>query len=358
MTESKFNIEEIKAEAEKLAQGGEDSGLATVCLADVEKEEIEWLWYPYIAKKKLTIFSGEEGIGKSWITCALASVVSNGYRFPQSENETPEATVLFLALEDGLSDTLKPRLELVGAKHENIHSITAHFSFDDLGLLRFYNLIEKMKPAIVFIDPFFSYLRGGLNINLATEIRPITSKLAEIAEECNSAFVLIRHIGKSKGFGDARSAGLGSIDLRAVCRSEILIGRDPENARQGAMVQIKNNLAEAGAPVGYELKQDEFFWLERTALTADKILSSHKSEDDRSSQMESVTFLRETLAEGERLASEVKKEAAAIGITEQMLRTARAKLQVEVYSRGFNPKKWYWALPYKDAIQTDQEVDF
>jgi hypothetical protein len=331
-------------------QAGEQSaaGLSVVRMDTVEVEPVEWLWQPFIARKKLTALTGEEGIGKSWITCAFASIVSNGGWFPNTEAVRVEPeNVLFLASEDGLEDTIKPRLDAVGADQKRVFCVRQHFSFDDVGILRFHNLVADVRPALVIIDPFFSYLRGGLNINLATEIRPITSKLSEIAEEYNAAFLLVRHIGKSKGAGDPRSAGLGSIDLRAVCRSELLIGKNPDDAQDRAIVQTKNNLAEYGESVGYEIRESSVFFKD-TSLTAERILSGASGEDERNTQTEAVAFLREILTAGEQPASEIIKQANSLSITQKMLRTARMKLNVEVFRRGNafgGNQKWFWRLP-------------
>ncbi len=321
--------------------------VGVVRMDTVEVEPIEWLWQPFIARKKLTAMTGEEGVGKSWITAALASIVSHGGWFPNCAETRVEAeTVLFLAAEDGIADTLKPRLNAVGANQSRVFVVTDYFSFDELGLLRFYNLVAELRPALVIIDPFFSYLEDNLNINLSTAIRPITSKLARIAEEFNAAFLLVRHIGKSRGMGEARAAGLGSIDFRAVCRSELLVGKNPDNARECAIVQIKNNLAEYGTSVGYQIRGGKLFF-NQTELTAEQLLSGAKNEDERNSQKEAVVFLREILFAGEKSAREIKAEAIAYGLTEQMLRTARSKLGIKPYKRGnqFGLKSvWYWRI--------------
>lgn len=330
----------------------EDLELNIVRMDRVEEEEVNWLWEPFIARKKLTALTGEEGIGKSWITCALGAIVSRGGVFPNSkEGRLVDAeNVLFLASEDGLGDTLKPRLNSVGADQTRIFAIERHFSLDDVGLLRFYNLVSEIRPALVIIDPFFSYLRGGLNINLSTEIRPVTSRLAEIAEEFDSAFLLVRHVGKSRGLGEARSAGLGSIDFRAVCRSELLVGKNPDDPSEGAIVQIKNNLAEYGEAVGYAIRDGQLYF-KATDLTAEKLLSGAKNEEEKFERTEAAEFLREFLREGKRDNRDVKREARNLGISEKMLRTARLKLGVRIIHEGnaFSDRQYYfWQLPESD----------
>lgn len=345
---SRIDLAEVKAEAERLAD--QSGGIEFAWLSEVEAREIEWLWYPYIPRKKLTLFTGEEGIGKSYITAALAAVVSNGWKFPNSDEYVPEGKVLFLAQEDDADDTLKPRLVKVGAKHENIATVTGPLVFDEIGLLRFESLMDKIRPTLVFIDPFFSYLPGDTNINLATAIRPVTTRLTEIAVEYNAAFVPVRHIGKSKGGGDARAAGLGSIDLRAIARSEVLIGRDPDNRAKGAFIHDKCNYAPKGESLGYEITHEGIFWLGASSLTAAQLLAPAKTgiPEGNSGWAEAMRFLREALREGEREAKEVQKEAHALGITERSLRTARQKIGVVVFKTGGyfgGDVKWKWKLP-------------
>jgi RecA-family ATPase len=337
----------------KTSESGSMQSLSAVRLDTIEAEAVDWLWEPFIARKKLTAMTGEEGIGKSWITCALASIVSNGLAFPHTSERVESSNVLLLASEDGLADTIKPRLNAVKADQTKVFSVANHFTFDELGILRFYNLISDLRPSLVIIDPFFSYLNAGLNINLATEIRPVTSKLANIAEEFNTAFLLVRHIGKSKGMGDVRAAGLGSIDFRAVCRSELLVGRDPDNKSEGAIVQIKNNLAEYGKSVGYKIIDGNITFGE-TTLSAERMLAAAKSADQQAETNEAVAYLREALRDGAKEAMFLKKQAASLGISEQMLRTARAKMGIEVFKRGnvFGAnQKWHWRIPGQDFNQ-------
>lgn len=329
---------------------GAAGAIEFVWLSDVEPEPIDWLWYPYIPRRKLTLFTGAEGIGKSFITATLASIVSNGWRFPFAETETEAGRVLFLAQEDGTADTLKPRLMLANANHRNIAAITSPFAFDDLGLLRFQNLVAQIKPSLILLDPIFSYFKGGTNINLATEIRPVTTRLTTIAEEYNAAIVAVRHIGKSKGGGEGRAAGLGSIDLRAIARSEIIIGRDPDNPAEGALIHDKCNIAPLGKPVGYEITDRGLCWLGTTSLTAEKVLSPFKPENGgaKLAYVEAMNFLREVLADGARYAHEVRQHAKELGITEKTLRTARERLKIASYKRGGQyggDDQYVWELP-------------
>src|SRR5262245_32048445 len=87
---------------------------ACVQMSQVEPEKVSWLWKPYLPIGKITLLDGWPGIGKSWLTCMLAAIVSRGGGFPNSIPFEP-GNVLMLSAEDGLGDTLRPRLDACGA---------------------------------------------------------------------------------------------------------------------------------------------------------------------------------------------------------------------------------------------------
>ena len=350
-----------KKAAEK--QPAEDLPLNVICLKDVEPENISWLWFPYIAKRKLTLISGEEGLGKSWLTCAFAAAVSTGAGFPPNFEKQEPGNVLMLSAEDGLADTIKPRLISCGADTNRIFAPDEVISFDEKGLLRLEMYIAETSPVIVTVDPLFAYTPGKVDVNSANQSRSISAVLAKIAEKYDCAILLIRHIGKSKGFGDPRAAGLGSIDWRAAVRSELLVGKNPDNEQERAIVHTKSNLAEFGSSIGFQIQNSlrgaRLEWTGTSSMTAACILSTLKDEDARADQTHSVDFLREILSDGAKPAKEVKKQASENGLTEQNLRTARNKLQVVVRKQGDSFDRsthfWVWELP-TEGVSASEDV--
>ena len=320
-----------------------------VRMSDVQREEISWLWFPFIALSKLTLLSGEEGLGKSWFSCALANPVTNGCGFPPNFEPCDIGNVLMLSAEDGLGDTIKPRLEAVGANCERVFVIDEPLTFDEKGLLKLQSYIAEVQPKLITIDPLFAYTPSKTDINSANQSRAISSRLAEIARKWNCAILLIRHIGKAKGFGDARAAGLGSIDWRAAVRSELLVGKNPDNEKERAIVQTKNNLAEFGDAVGFTIENNsdgaKFLWMGRSNLTALQILANVKDEDTRAEQSDAIKFLSEVLRDGEKYSKDVQTEARQNGISERTLARAKTSLNVQSRKEGFNPTRWFWQLP-------------
>lgn len=324
-----------------------DTTFNVVKIADITSSEVLWLWFPYIALGKLTILEGEEGIGKSWLSYAIAAGVSVGKLY-NDEGLAP-SNVLLLSAEDGLEDTIRPRLEMLDANIDNIFAIKETFVFDDKAFIQLQEKIFDTNAILVIIDPLFAYVGGNVDINQANKCRAITKRLAEIAAKTNCAIVAIRHIGKAKGNGDARAAGLGSIDIRAAARSVLLVGKDPDNENSRAMFQTKNNLAKLGKPIGYEIRNDSFLWTGETNLTLSRVLSLPNSDAGRAEQLEAIEYLREALKSGERPAQEIKREASEFGFTEQNLKTARHKLGVKVKKVGGsfskdNKQQWVWSL--------------
>jgi hypothetical protein len=331
-----------------------------ICLSNVTAEEIVWLWKPFIPVGEFTIVEGIEGLGKSWIGCALACAVADGKTLPFSDGEPLESSnVLMLSAEDSLSHTVKPRLLSMRASLKRIFAIDEVFSFSDFkDLIKFEAVIAEYQPKLVIIDPIFSYT-GGKNLNQESESRPIARKLIEIAQKYGCAIIGVRHIGKAKGNGDARAAGLGSIAWRASARSVLLVGRDEETGEK-AICQTKNNLAEeAKIAVGFEIKNGQFFWSgEPSRLTKEKMLTQPKDDDAKAEQTEAVDSLHEVLSGGEKQSKDIDKEAREAGITQYAMRKARTILKVESFKKGGNfggKQGWFMRLP--GAAKNDSRTE-
>ncbi|HYH85832.1 MAG TPA: AAA family ATPase [Pyrinomonadaceae bacterium] len=344
--------DELRALAESaqecLSQTLEGSPLQIVRMADVEPETVHWLWHPYIALGKLTILEGDPGLGKSWLTCALASAVSNGRGLPGADPFEP-GNVLMLSAEDGLGDTLRPRLDADSADVSRVLALAEPLTFDEPGLLRLEAAIIDHAPVLVIIDPLFAFTGGKVDIHRANECRAISAPLAAIAQKQNCAMVAVRHLGKSRGGGHTLNAGIGSIDFAAAARSVLLVGQDPDETTKRAIVQIKNNLAPHGEAVGYKLEDGQFFWTGASTLTAGRILSIPSDDEERGALAEATDFLRDALAVGLRRSKEVKAEARQAGISESTLRRAQRALGVRVVKEGGRfgggSQRWGWALP-------------
>jgi hypothetical protein len=330
--------------------------LRAVRMSDVKAEDVTWLWYPFLALQTFNLLEGEEGVGKTFLVCALACAVGLGKGLPGiATGEHIEASnVLLVSAEDSLSHVLKPRLEAMDAPCDKIIAIDEPFTFDEKGLIQLSAVLAQYDPRLVVIDPLFSYT-GRINLDRDNDIRAITDKLKRLAEKHNCCIVGIRHIGKSKGLGDARNAGLNGVGWRASARSALLIGKHPENEKQKALCQTKNNLApKFEKSIGFEIVGNQFFWTGESTLTAATMLSAIRSEtsEEKSEKHDAMSFLRETLRLGQKPAQDVQTEAKKIGISEATLRRAKAALNVKSIKDSTQNGKWFWFI---EDVQSNGE---
>jgi Bifunctional DNA primase/polymerase, N-terminal/AAA domain/Primase C terminal 1 (PriCT-1) len=348
--------------AEPLALGA--LGPVVVTLADVEREEVRWLWPGRIAKGRLTCLMGDPGAGKSWITGALATAVSRGERLPGETERTEPADVLFLCAEDGLADTVRPRLEDLGADLTKIHVLTAvrgldgkerHPSLvDNLGDLE--RVLAERPCALLVIDPINAYLGSQLDTHRDAALRGALAPVAALCERLGVACVFVLHLTKS-GRDRAMYRGQGSIAYTAAARVVLLAGQNPENPEERALVWVKGNLTAPPPSIGYEISEGRFYWRGESDLTAGQILAPDADTGKQSAIKEAEAFLLDTLADGPRSSREVEREAEAFGISAMTLRRARKQAGVRAVPVRLVGKEgiqsWTWTLSDKAATGLD-----
>jgi len=325
-----------------------------ICIADVEAEIVSWLWLPYIPKGKLTLLEGDPGVGKSWVSLAIATAVSLGKGLPGTE-AIESASVVLASAEDGLGDTIRPRLDAMGADVSKIHAIKGALDFGNGGLAIMEGYIDHVMPELVIIDPLVAYIGAGVDLHRANETRAVMAKLADMAEKHGCAILAIRHLTKG-GTLKPIYRGLGSIDLAAACRSVLMAGCDPDNPQKRGIVQIKSNLAPMGKAIGFELTDGGFYWTGESDLTWQKILSAEDT-DGKSALDEAADFLRDELADGPVEAKQVFSDAKSLGIYERTLNRAKSKLRITSKREGESGKRGIarvkWQLPEDLESQKD-----
>jgi hypothetical protein len=152
---------------------GKPTPTLAIRMADIESEAVEWLWHPYISLGKLTSVEGDPGVGKSWLTMALAAQVSRGAKLPGASRVAEPGAVLLLTAEDGPGDTLRPRLDTLGADVSRVHAITEPLAFTIEGTARLEAEITRLGTVLVIIDPIAAYLPDRTDMNNASAVRPV-----------------------------------------------------------------------------------------------------------------------------------------------------------------------------------------
>lgn len=217
--------------------------LKMIRMSKVESQEVKWLWYPFIPYGKLTIIQGDPGDGKITLVLNIAAKLSKGESLDSDMDVQEPVNVIYQTAEDGLADTVKPRLEIAGADCKKILVIDESDKSLSMADERLEEALAKTGAKVLILDPIQAYLGGGMDMNRANEARDITKKLGALAEKYQCAILLIGHMNKASG-NKAAYRGMGSIDFFAVARSVLLVGRIEGEPNTRAVVQIKNSLAD------------------------------------------------------------------------------------------------------------------
>ena len=273
----------------------------------------------------------------------LAANGSRGRGLPGAEPFEPWRT-LMLTAEDGLADTLRPRLDRLGADVNRI------FGFEDLldlssseGLGLLERAIANRGPRLVIIDPTVAYVGARTDLHRANQVRAVLGPLARLAARTQTAIVAIRHLNKSQGV-QSLYRGQGSIDFTAAARSVLLVGSDPGEPEQRVVIHLKSNLERNGRSLAFTIRDGVFAWSGWSQLTARDLLQDDRAAEERTAIGEAKDFLVELLADGPQGSKEVLQGAKAAGISEKTLRRAKSQLKVKVRKTDFHGN-WCWTLP-------------
>ncbi|PWY58571.1 hypothetical protein DMI82_14845 [Blautia sp. BCRC 81119] len=318
---------------------GTRTELQMIKMSEIQSQEVAWLWFPFIPYGKLTIVQGDPGDGKTTLVLNIAAKLSKGEGLDSKMKLTEPLNVIYQSAEDGLADTVKPRLEVAGANCENISVIDE--SIKSLSMIdeRLEEAVIRTKAKLLILDPIQAYFGGGMDMNRANEARDMTKKLATLAEKYQCAIVLVGHMNKAAG-NKAAYRGMGSIDFFAVARSVLLVGRVEGVANIRAVVQIKNNLAAFGHPKAFELSEDGFHWLGDYEITADEVLGGIAP---KANKLEQAKRLLQEVAETNNAmqSNEIFNLAEEQGISRRTLENAKKELSIR--AKRIN-NSWYWEL--------------
>ena len=311
-------------------------------ISDVELTPVEWLWKPYLPFGKLSVLQGNPGEGKTYFAMHLAAACTNGKLLPNMERMEP-FNVIYQTAEDGLGDTVKPRLIEAGADLDRelvIDDSEVQLTLSDE---RIEKAIVENNARLVIIDPIQAYLGADVDMNRANEVRPIFMRLGQVAQRTGCAILLIGHLNKAAGM-QSLQRGLGSIDIAAAVRSVMFIGKLKHDPTMRILTHEKSSLAPPGASLAFSLGDEGGFrWVGEYDITADEMLSGIEPQRETKTQ-QAKDLICTLLAGGKQVLSEdIDKAALERGIPGRTVRDAKRELGDALKSKIVEGrKKVFW----------------
>ena len=311
-------------------------------MSDVELTPVEWLWKPYLPFGKLSVLQGNPGEGKTYFAMHLAAACTNGKLLPNMERMEP-FNVIYQTAEDGLGDTVKPRLIEAGADLDRVLVIDDSEVQLTLSDERIERAIIENNARLVIIDPIQAYLGADVDMNRANEVRPIFMRLGQVAQRTGCAILLIGHLNKAAGM-QSLQRGLGSIDIAAAVRSVLFIGKLKHDPTMRILTHEKSSLAPPGASLAFSLGDEGGFrWVGEYDITADEMLSGIEPQRETKTQ-QAKDLICALLAGGKQVLSEdIDKAALERGIPGRTVRDAKRELGDALKSKIVEGrKKVFW----------------
>ena len=222
-----FGCAEVRRDPAHRVPGGGRAGAGELALAR-----------PHPAGK-LTLIEGNPGIGKSLLLLDIAVRVTTGRGMPDGQRgdlDGPGGVVL-LAGEDGLADTVRPRLDAAGGGPPSRRRTRrgggrrwcrrpARTAARHRGVRE---AIQRVGAKLVIIDPLSAYLGDDVDPCKDSSVRCALTPLAALAEDTDAAIVAVRHRVKSSAT-PALYEGQGSIALAAAARQVLCVAPHPDDA--------------------------------------------------------------------------------------------------------------------------------
>nr|WP_316614730.1 AAA family ATPase [uncultured Ruminococcus sp.] len=333
-------------------------------LSSVESTTTDWLWYPYIPRGKITLMTADPGIGKTFLSLYLAAQVATGRPFYGETTGRAPAVAVYQTAEDGISDTIKPRLECMQPNFDNIfvyNESEKGLSLTDDSTIE--QIMKDLNPLLMIFDPLQAYLGAQIDMNRANQVRPVLGRIGALAEKYNCAIIFIMHHSK-----DSRNAALyralGSMDIPAVARSMLILGKDPDPEKpQGIIIcHEKSSLGEHGKSIKFEIAPQlgGVVFGGYSDLKADDILNAPKATRNKpSKKRDALIDDILDLFDGKDYIRipKLKDLCEKLECSQNTLYRARDELGIQSLFKGYGEDKvTYWLMPDVDRDSFSEKL--
>ncbi|MFZ0508793.1 MAG: AAA family ATPase [Methylocella sp.] len=334
-----------------------------VYASDVPLEAIEWIWPGWLARSKLHLIAGAPEAGKTTIALSFAAAISSGNYWPDG-TRAPGGKVLIWTSEDGIADTIVPRLTRMDANLKNIAIVMQTRPLD--GEPRPFNPATDMPSlaakaqamggvSMLMLDPVVAAVPHTQNSHNNAETRSGLQPVVDFAAATGAAVLGITHFTKGTAGQDPIERVTGSLAFGALPRIVMAaaITKDPAPGDiPRVLVRAKSNIGPSGGGFGYDIDAAPLYerpditatriaWLDPIDGTAKELLGETEPATDgeaTSKLAAAQAFLKEVLRNGERPQREIMAEAENAGISEKTLRRAAKNTTGKRHAAS----GWYW----------------
>jgi hypothetical protein len=336
------------------------------CFNDLEEQAVEWLWPGRLPAGKLTLVDGDPSQGKSMMTLDLASRLTAGQAFPDGFVPPEPRSVVLVSCEDGVNDTVLPRLKAMGADLRRVHLFAGRadaagaFSLpsfpEDCDLLT--ETLRDTAARLVIVDPLMAFLSAHVSAVNDQMVRWALGPLARVAGETGAAIVLVRHLTKRGHGQSALYRGGGSIGIIGSARMAYLVGASADDPELHVLACTKCNLATPPPSMSFRIAgndsgQPVISWAGAVDINADELAQSARYARGNALNR-AMEFLKEQLRGGPVAVDGLLESAEKADISLITLR--RAKMALEVLAeqqRADGRSRWFWRLP---AVLTEEDA--
>lgn len=329
-------------------------------LDEVPEENIDWLWYPYLARGELTILEGDPERGKSYLAQMVAGHFCDGLELPsvKAGMDIVQGRVVYFDIENSAGSVTVKRIRGNGFKRlDNYLQEEAIFSIDDeVRLAQVYEALERVKPVLIVFDTINTYL-GKADAFKGHEAQQAFVKFRELAKRFSCGALVLRHLTKSSK-DRALYRGQGNIAFTGIARVVLTVGAMPDDPDTRVMAVTKLNIGKKPKSLTFTISElpdtlkekdrSKFTWGEFIDLTSDDLLAATATPGKGHERDVAGIFLKETLAEGPIEYVRIERMAEARSIAPRTLQRAADLLGVTRKVTGFGKtRRSLWSLPEK-----------